>query len=415
MQSQTYSSHATVALDASLANVAVAAPTPEAAGEIAQPPAICHVTLAHRELKSRTFYMQFAPLAALGIPVTYVSPASRTPPSQGITFVPIASPRSRWLQILSTPFLVRSLVKQRAALYHFQDPELLAAAFVLKLLFRKRVVFDSYEDFASMALHSNRIPAVMKPLAERSIAHLQKLAARTFDAIITADSLTLKRFARFGRSKKRVLYNLPNLDLFPTPTPTTPKRYDVVYRGGVSERAGTWTLLESLKLLKLHGRSVKTLIIGYFDNADARVQLFRRIDAAGLCDQITVEGRLDHTAMARTLSQARIGVSPLLATPKFQRNIPVKIFEYWACGLPVIASDLAPIRPFIRNATADAGLLYPAGDAHALAQAIEDLLAEPQKAEALGRRGREAVEQRYNNRSEVVKLHRLFNEIIATR
>ena len=83
MQSQTYSSHATVALDASLANVAVAAPTPEAAGEIAQPPAICHVTLAHRELKSRTFYMQFAPLAALGIPVTYVSPASRTPPFTG--------------------------------------------------------------------------------------------------------------------------------------------------------------------------------------------------------------------------------------------------------------------------------------------------------------------------------------------
>lgn len=408
MQPRSYSSQVPVVLGPSLAGVAV----PVDAAVVDQARVICHVTVAHRELKSRTFYMQFAPLAALGVPVRFVSPALQTPQTLGVTFVPLESPQRRWIQLLITPSVVHSLLQQHAALYHFQDPELLPAAFALKLIFRKRIVFDSYEDFAAMALQSQRIPAVLKPFAEKVVSHVQRLAAHTFDAVITADPLTLKRFARAGQSKKRVFYNLPNLDLFPPPS-ATPKPYDIVYRGGVSERAGTWTLLEALRLLKRRSRNAKALLIGYFDDTDARVQLFRRIDAMGLADNITVEGRIEHALMARALSQAKVGVSPLLDTAKFQRNIPVKIFEYWACSLPAVASDLAPIRPFFKSA--NAGLLYPAGDAPALADAIERLIAQPELAAEMGRRGREAVERRYNNRSEVLKLHRLFKEIIAAR
>jgi glycosyltransferase involved in cell wall biosynthesis len=376
------------------------------------PPVVCHVTVAHRELKSRTFYMQLAPLAAMGTRVRYVSSVTQSPATPGVTFIPLRAAVGRTAQLWSTISLIGALLAQNANVYHFQDPELLLAAFLLKLAFGKRVVFDSYEDFASMALNSNRIPEFLKPLAEKSVLQLQKLAAQVFDAVITADPLTLRRFARSGRSRKLVFYNFPNLDLFPPPLDCS-KPYDVVYRGGVSERAGTWTLLDALRLLKSRGRPVKALLIGYFDNFEAKAQLGRRIDALDLGANVVLEGRIEHSSMARALSQARIGVSPLLDIPKFQRNIPVKIFEYWACGLPAIASDLAPIRPFFR--TANAGLLYRAGDVFALADSIENLLSQPGLAEQMGRRGRAAVESRLNNRSEVHKLHRLITEVAAGR
>ena len=112
--------------------------------------------------------------------------------------------------------------------------------------------------------------------------------------------------------------------------------------------------------------------------------------------------------MARTLSQARIGVCPLTDIPKFQRNIPVKIFEYWACGLPVVASDLPPIRPFFKSAARRPAL--PRRRCRRARQRTRDLLANPAHARKMGARGREAVEPRYNNRSEVLKLRRLVKE-----
>jgi glycosyltransferase involved in cell wall biosynthesis len=397
-----------IALVPSGARVAV----PVDAARTAEPPVVCHVTVAHRELKSRTFYMQLAPLAEIGIPVRYVSPAITAKPKPGVTFVPIGGGLGRFAQLLRAPAIVRTLLQQNASVYHFQDPELLPAAFALKLLFGKKIVFDCYEDFASMALQSQRIPGALKPLAGSIVLHIQRVAARVFDGVITADPLTLCRFARTGRSKKLVFYNLPNLDVFPDPVAGL-RPFDVVYRGGVSERAGTWILLEALRLLKLRGVAVKALLIGYFDDFEAKAQLFRRVDALGLSENVFLEGRIEHTGMWGALRQAKIGISPLLDTPKFQRNIPVKVFEYWACGLPAIASDLAPIRPFFKSA--NAGLLFRSGDALALADSIQHLLRQPELAAEMGRRGREAVERRFNNRSEVRKLHRLLTRIAASQ
>ena len=56
------------------------------------------------------------------------------------------------------------LLRQRADLYHFQDPELLPVALLLKTIFRKRVVFDSYEDFAAMALTMRGMPRPLRPV-----------------------------------------------------------------------------------------------------------------------------------------------------------------------------------------------------------------------------------------------------------
>ena len=63
------------------------------------------------------------------------------------------------------PSLLSELLRQNANVYHFQDPELLPLGFVLKLIFRKRVIYDAYEDFPSMTANKRSIPRLMQPLA----------------------------------------------------------------------------------------------------------------------------------------------------------------------------------------------------------------------------------------------------------
>ncbi|WP_334142979.1 glycosyltransferase family 4 protein [Rhabdothermincola sp.] len=59
-------------------------------------------------------------------------------------------------------------------------------------------------------------------------------------------------------------------------------------------------------------------------------------------------------------------------------------------GLPVVASDLPPLREVLAEGTA--GVLFPAGDADAAAGALRALVADPRRRDALGRAGRERAE-----------------------
>lgn len=67
------------------------------------------------------------------------------------------------------------------------------------------------------------------------------------------------------------------------------------------------------------------------------------------------------------------------------------IIEAHACGLPVIGSDSGAIPAVV----GDGGLIVPEGDVGALAGAIAQLYANPQRARALAEAGRRQVEQHY--------------------
>jgi len=375
--------------------------------------ALCHFSTAHNELKSRSFHRECMPLAAAGFRVRFVSPASITGQRRGVDFValPLRRPASRVRGLFSSAALIPVLLRQEATLYHFQDPQLFPVAFALKILFHKRIIYDAYEDFPSMARVKHSIPRMLRPFASKIIAAVERLAASCFDGVMTADPLTLRRLAHAGKSRKLVFFNFPNLDLFPPPEATA-KRFDIVYRGGLSMRAGIWVLFDAMRLLADRGRIPNLLLMGYFDEAEFERALFARIRSLGLAANVELVGRIDHEDMARALSQAQIGVCPLQDTPKFRLNIPVKIFEYWACGLPVIASDLPPIRPFFRNTRA--GILFPPDSVGELARSIAWLLDHPNAAERMGKQGRSAIMQRFNNGNEVRRFARFCAQITNT-
>jgi glycosyltransferase involved in cell wall biosynthesis len=230
--------------------------------------------------------------------------------------------------------------------------------------------------------------------------------------VMTADPLTMRRFAPGGKSRKLVFHNFPNLQFFPPPRPNYHAPFDFVYRGGISERAGAYVLLDALHMLSDQGRPANLLLLGYFDSGADHLTLLHGIQSLGLESRVTVKGRVPHEAMANALGTARIGISPLQDTPKFRLNLPVKVFEYWACGMPVIASDLPPVRPYFRGL--QAGLLFLPGDAVALAQAMAWMLDHPQEAALMGSRGRAAVVSRLNNQYEARRLRDFCHRIATT-
>jgi glycosyltransferase involved in cell wall biosynthesis len=109
------------------------------------------------------------------------------------------------------------------------------------------------------------------------------------------------------------------------------------------------------------------------------------------------------------IRSGRVGLVTLQPIAKFMKNIPSKMFEYWACGLPVIGSDLPPIARFLSDG--ENGVLFSPSSAKDLARAIRFLLEQPDKTEAMGRRGRQLVREQWNNDRQVGQLMRFYQNI----
>jgi hypothetical protein len=119
---------------------------------------------------------------------------------------------------------------------------------------------------------------------------------------------------------------------------------------------------------------------------------------------------LDRPSVANLLSRVRLGLLMLQPEPNFRNAMPIKLFEYMAAGIPVIASDFPLWRQIIGEA--GCGLLVDPQDPQAIAHAMEYLLSHDAEAEAMGRRGRQAACELYNWNSEERILLKFYSALL---
>jgi glycosyltransferase involved in cell wall biosynthesis len=151
---------------------------------------------------------------------------------------------------------------------------------------------------------------------------------------------------------------------------------------------------------------------GLFDLVDAAGRISAAVGAAagGIKYVIAGEGPLEKELRSAVASRGLTDsfvftgflkdVGPLLSAcdvfvlPSYREGFPVSILEAMAAGRPVIASDIDGVNESVAEGVS--GLLVPAGDAAALASALEALLKNRDKAVEMGRRGREIVAEKFN-------------------
>jgi glycosyltransferase involved in cell wall biosynthesis len=109
------------------------------------------------------------------------------------------------------------------------------------------------------------------------------------------------------------------------------------------------------------------------------------------------------------MRSGHIGLVPLQAIPKFMKNIPSKMFEYWACGLPVIGSNLPPIRQFLREG--QNGMLFCPSDPEDLARAIRYCIEHPEARKKMGCGGKDMITKEWNNDKQVEALIGFYQQI----
>jgi glycosyltransferase involved in cell wall biosynthesis len=313
-----------------------------------------------------------------------------------------------WSRVHRCQQAYRLARRNPADLYVFFSPELIPWAIRLRRRSGAPVIFDCREDFIGYARQRAGIPEILRGPIATVIARALRLAARHVDVVTVADDGTGEQFRSFGAEVVTV-YNFPRLELFPAATADTMARreFDLVYHGTMPRYNLRQILAIDTALLAL-GREARWYLfgsspeLGWFDE---------QLRSRGAAERFVVGGRIPHDHVFAEVQRARIGLIPLPRLPKFLNNIPQKLFEYMALGLPVVLSDLPPSRPFVEGS--GAGVLVDPDDPAAYARAIVQLLDDPEACAAMGRRGRELVEDRWNWESEARKLNHLVDRLVA--
>lgn len=140
-----------------------------------------------------------------------------------------------------------------------------------------------------------------------------------------------------------------------------------VYTGQLFGEKGVDTLIRAASLLK----NVSVVVVGG-DAAD-KDRLHGLRQETGACN-VTLLDYVRPTEVSLYLTAANVLVMPHSAkvTESAKYTCPLKLFEYMAAGVPIVASDLPSVREVIRHGE-NAWLVRP-DDPSALAQGIQSVL-----------------------------------------
>jgi len=115
-----------------------------------------------------------------------------------------------------------------------------------------------------------------------------------------------------------------------------------------------------------------------------------RCQALGIQERVEMLGTLPQTELHRVAATAVAGVLPIDGRYRIAREYtsPLKLFEYLALGLPVIATDLPSVREIVAHDRE--AILFQDGSEAALAHSINELIADPRRIADMSQRALDA-------------------------
>ena len=146
-------------------------------------------------------------------------------------------------------------------------------------------------------------------------------------------------------------------------------------------------LVEALRLLAPALPSLKLLLVGGGPQEQA---LKSQVAASGLSERVVFTGRVPHTQVQRYYDLIDVLAYPRRSMRLTELVTPLKPLEAMAQGRMLVASDVGGHRELIRDR--DTGILFRAGDANALANAIQWVLTHREEWPHLRERARQFVE-----------------------
>lgn len=382
---------------------------------------ICMLSSGHSPRDDRIFYKETLTLAKRFDQIYLVMPADKLDykvTNSNIIFVALRKSKTVLSRFFVIPQAIITILKIRPQICHFHDYELIFALPFIRLFSRCKIIYDVHESYPEMAMESKKFNHRLRSLLGKLVDISEMILSRLADHIITSDDNIADRF-KDNHSHVTTIFNYPRLSIFiPDKKKLShlTKRYKnktpIIYQGGISLDRGLFKMFEAMKILKQKRPDIILLMVGKMSD-ELLNQSREYIRNFGLQNNIDIVGWVPHEDIVNYIHVSKIGLVPLLPTKKFLKNIPIKQFEYMACGIPVLGADLPPIASYINSS--GCGRVFDSTNPHALVAGIDTILGSELEWRRMSEKGKRAVQYEWNWDIMEKKLFAVYEDLLGVQ
>lgn len=311
----------------------------------------------------------------------------------------------RLARFLRSLFILKILNKN-CSVFHFHDPDLIVTGLLLKLM-GKKVIYDVHEDYQASILSKTYLPQFMRKTLSFGYRHLEKIAAKFFDAIVCATPAISARFTNCTNKDVITINNYPLLSEIFVDHYNTNRQNQFIYSGGITPPRGVHNIISALKMVN-KDIPCRLKLIGQI-HPESYEKFLKNLDGWEYVDYL---GYLDRPAMFENFSKVKFGIITFLPFPNHIDAQPNKLFEYMSAGLPIISSNF-PLWSAIVDGE-KIGVCVDPEDPINIAAGIQNLLrTDTDKLMEMGGRARSLVLAKYNwdvEASKLIELYRKFEK-----
>jgi len=183
----------------------------------------------------------------------------------------------------------------------------------------------------------------------------------------------------------------------------------ILFVGRLVEKKGADVLIRAFQGVRKAFPQTRLCIVG---DGEKKKKLKRLVKRLKLDPYVEFTGALPHQGIVKELRRSHLFCLPSRKDSSGNREgIPNAIKEAMACGLPVISTYHSGIPELVDDGVN--GYLVPENDVRALERKLIDLLHHPESWGPLGWNARMKVERDFNQKTQIAKLEKLFDHVIA--
>lgn len=166
----------------------------------------------------------------------------------------------------------------------------------------------------------------------------------------------------------------------------------VCFVGNLAPWQGIEYLVKSSSLIAEKESDARFLIIGYGVMGET---LRGMVSDINMSDRFLFTGKIPYEKVPLYINASNVCVAPFIRARNEKIGLsPLKIYEYLACGKPVVASDIKGVENFLRDS--NSGIAVEPENHEELAESILILLQNEDTSKEMGEKGREIVTQKHS-------------------
>jgi glycosyltransferase involved in cell wall biosynthesis len=240
-------------------------------------------------------------------------------------------------------------------------------------LFQSRILLDIHDTMPELYL--DKFGDGRGGFGARLLMWEERISAALADHVLAVHEPHRRRLIDAGIPARKitVVANGPDPRIFgiERPPPAPGAKFQLVCHGTVAHRMGLDIAVRAIARLRDRLPDLEMLVIG---DGDAYADVVALSNQLGLEDRIEFRGLIPTVDLPAAFTDATVGVVPQRATNATHLMLPVKLLEYAALGIPVIASRLRTIEHYFGPREVR---FFEPGSVEALAEAIVEMHENP--------------------------------------